>query len=280
VLRHKEDKNKYLRVLSEQRASDSSYYILWYLRPSIKTTRSTTMKMRLNKFIAHAGVCSRRKAGELVKEGKISVNGKIERNPAIEVDGNDEISYKGKTLRVNHKKVYLLLNKPKNVITSMDDERGRKTVWDVVKEKVKVKVFPVGRLDRNTTGLLLMTNDGDLAYKLSHPSSSVKKIYQVVLDRPLTESDLEAISQGLKLEDGIAQVDVITYIQELPPNHIGIQLHSGKNRIIRRIFEHLNYSVDSLDRVYFAGLTKKDLPRGWSRPLKKKEIIMLKHFTK
>jgi len=238
------------------------------------------MKMRLNKFIAHAGVCSRRKAGELVKAGKIHVNGKVEMNPAIEVDENDTVEYKGQKLRVVHKKIYLLLNKPKNVITSMSDERGRKTVWDVVQSKVKTKVFPVGRLDRNTTGLLLMTNDGDLAYKLSHPSSSVKKIYQVVLDRPLTESDLEKIDNGLILDDGKAEVDVVTYIQEFPPTHIGIQLHSGKNRIIRRIFEHLNYTVETLDRVYFAGLTKKDLPRGWSRELRKKEIIMLKHFTK
>lgn len=239
-----------------------------------------SMKMRLNKYVAHAGVCSRRKAGELVKLGKIRVNGIVEANPAIEVGPEDKVEYNGKVLKVVVKKIYLLLNKPKNVITTMDDKRGRKTVWDVVKEKVDSKVFPVGRLDRNTTGLLLLTNDGDLAYKLSHPSSSVKKIYQVVLDRPLAEEDLAKIEKGLKLEDGIATVDVVTYIQELPPNNIGIQLHSGKNRIIRRIFEHLNYTVDALDRVYFAGLTKKDLPRGWSRELKKKEIIMLKHFTK
>ncbi len=238
------------------------------------------MKMRLNKYIAHAGVCSRRRAGELVKEGQISVNGKVEKNPAIEVTEEDEVVYQGKRLRVVKNKVYLLLNKPKNVITTMHDERGRKTVWDIVQNKVKVKINPVGRLDRNTTGLLLMTNDGDLAYKLSHPSSSVKKIYQVVLDRPLSEKDLEKIDKGVMLEDGKAVVDVVTYIQELPPNHIGIQLHSGKNRIIRRIFEHLNYTVEALDRVYFAGLTKKDLPRGWSRKLKNKEIIMLKHFIK
>ena len=161
----------------------------------------------------------------------------------------------------------------------MDDDRGRKTVWDLVSKKTTTKLFPIGRLDRNTTGLLLMTNDGDLTYKLSHPSSNVKKIYQAILDRPLDEKDLLKIEKGLILEDGKAIVDVITYIQEMPPTHIGIQLHSGKNRIIRRIFEHLNYSVVALDRVYFAGLTKKDLPRGWSRPLKKKEIIMLKHFT-
>jgi len=239
------------------------------------------MKMRLNKFIAHAGICSRRKAGELVKAGKVSVNGRIQPNPAVEVGPKDVVEYNGQVVKPNFKKIYLLINKPKNVITTMEDDRGRKTVWDVVKEKVKgVKINPVGRLDRNTTGLLLMTNDGDLAYKLSHPSSSVKKIYQVVLDRPLTEEHINAIDKGIKLEDGIAEVDVISYIQEQPPTHIGIQLHSGKNRIIRRIFEHLNYRVVTLDRVYFAGLTKKDLPRGWSRYLKPKEVIMLKHFTK
>ena len=216
------------------------------------------MKMRLNKFIAHAGICSRRKAAELVKAGKVSVNGKIQPNPAVEIGKTDVVEYNGKVVKPNFKKIYLLINKSKNVITTMEDDRGRKTVWDVVKEKVKgVKINPVGRLDRNTTGLLLMTNDGDLAYKLSHPSSSVKKIYQVVLDRPLSETDIEAIDKGLKLEDGIAEVDVISYIQEQPQTHIGIQLHSGKNRIIRRIFEHLNYRVVTLDRVYYAGLTQK-----------------------
>jgi len=238
------------------------------------------MKMRLNKYVAHAGICSRRKAGELVKAGQVKVNGAIESNPAVEISEEDVVEYNGKIVKVVTKKVYLLLNKPKNVITTMDDDRGRKTVWDLVSKKANTKLFPIGRLDRNTTGLLLMTNDGDLAYKLSHPSSNVKKIYQAVLDRPLDEKDLLKIESGLLLEDGKAIIDVITYIQEMPPTHIGIQLHSGKNRIIRRIFEHLNYTVVTLDRVYFAGLTKKDLPRGWSRPLRKKEIIMLKHFTK
>lgn len=234
--------------------------------------------MRLNKYIAHAGVCSRRKAAELVKAGLIKVNGETETNPAIEIKPTDQIEYQGKILRVQHKKIYLLLNKPKNVITTMEDDRGRKTVWDVVQSKVKTKIYPIGRLDRNTTGLLLMTNDGELAHKLSHPSSKVKKIYQVVLDRPLSEEDINKIATGVKLEDGVAHVDVVSYIQELPQTHIGIELHSGKNRIIRRIFEHLNYQVVKLDRVYYSGLTKKDLPRGWSRFLKKREIIMLKHF--
>ena len=236
--------------------------------------------MRLNKYIAHSGICSRRKAAEFVKDGKVKVNGVTEINPAVEIKATDKVEYQGKIVKPVTKLVYLLLNKPKNVITSMKDERGRKTVWDIIESKVNTKLFPVGRLDRNTTGLILMTNDGDLAFNLSHPKTKVKKIYQVVLDRPLDEEDINAIKKGLKLEDGKAEVDEISYIQELPPTHIGIQLHSGKNRIIRRIFEHLKYEVVTLDRVYFAGLTKKDLPRGWSRFLSKKEIIMLKHFTK
>jgi 23S rRNA pseudouridine2605 synthase len=238
------------------------------------------MKYRLNKFIAHAGVCSRRKAAELVKDGYIKVNGEVEKNPAIEVSEKDVIEYLGKRLKPVEDKIYLLLNKPKNVITTMQDERGRKTVWDIVKEKVKHKINPVGRLDRNTTGLLLMTNDGELAQHLSHPKTTVKKIYQVVLDRAVEEKHMDAIKEGLVLEDGIAEVDEVSYIKDMPANYVGIQLHSGKNRIIRRIFEHLKYDVVALDRVYYAGLTKKDLPRGWSRFLTEKECIMLKHFIK
>lgn len=238
------------------------------------------MIYRLNKFIAHSGVCSRRKAAELVKNGYIKVNGEVETNPATEVTIDDKIEYLGKVLKPVLKKYYLLLNKPKNVITTMDDERGRKTVWDVVKSKVDTKIYPVGRLDRNTTGLLLLTNDGDLTMQLSHPRTKVKKIYQVVLNKDVSEDDMNAIKDGLKLDDGIADVDEISYILDQPPNYVGIELHSGKNRIIRRIFEHLGYEVVALDRVYFAGLTKKDLPRGWSRFLTEREIIMLKHFTK
>jgi 23S rRNA pseudouridine2605 synthase len=235
--------------------------------------------LRLNKYIAHAGICSRRKAAELVKDGFIKLNGEVEKNPAVVVKEGDRVEYMGKEINPVKKKFYLLLNKPKNVITTMDDERSRKTVWDIVQEKVDTKIYPVGRLDRNTTGLLLMTNDGELIQKLSHPSRKVKKIYEAVLDKPLAQKDIEEIDKGVMLEDGMAEVDKISYIQELPPNHIGIELHSGKNRIIRRIFEHMGYEVIKLDRVFFAGLTKKDLPRGWSRFLKKEEVIMLKHFS-
>jgi 23S rRNA pseudouridine2605 synthase len=238
------------------------------------------MKYRLNKYIAHSGICSRRKAGDLVKDGFIKVNGEIEKNPAIEVDETDEIEYMGKPIRIVTKKIYLLLNKPKNVITTMSDEKGRKTVWDIVQSKVKTKIYPVGRLDRNTTGLILLTNDGELSQHLSHPKTKVKKIYQVSLDKPLLEEDLVKLQKGFALDDGYSKFDVISFIDGEPQNTVGVQLHSGKNRIIRRMFEHIGYEVETLDRVYFAGLTKKDIPRGWSRFLKTKEIIMLKHFIK
>ena len=235
--------------------------------------------MRLNKFIAHAGICARRQAAELVKQGQVKVNGKVELSPAYLVQPGDKVAYKGKTLRLEEKKVYILMNKPKDVITTVSDEKGRKTVLDLLRDKVDERVFPVGRLDRMTTGLLLLTNDGDLAQRLSHPSFKVKKIYYVVLDKILPEPDLERIRKGLKLEDGLAKVDGIAYVGE-KKNEIGIELHIGRNRIIRRIFEHLGYQVVKLDRTYYAGLTKKDLPRGRFRHLTEKEIIMLKHFTK
>ena len=235
---------------------------------------------RLNKYIAHCGICSRRKAAEVVKDGMVTVNGKTETNPAYEVQEGDIIKYNGKLVKPEEKMVYLLMNKPRNVITTASDEKGRKTVLDMVEEKVDVRVFPVGRLDRNTTGLLLITNDGELASKLSHPSNKVKKIYHVTLDKNLKLKDFEAIKEGLILEDGMAEVDAIDYIKDGSKNEVGIEIHIGKNRIVRRIFEHLGYEVERLDRIYYAGLTKKDLPRGWSRPLTKQEIIMLKHFTK
>lgn len=233
---------------------------------------------RLNKFIAHCGVCSRRKAGDLVKAGEIKVNGRVEKNPAILVTESDEVFYEGKRISLEKKMVYLLLNKPKNVITSLSDEKGRKTVWDMVKDKSQgMRLYPVGRLDMNTTGLLLITNDGDLTEKLSHPKYEIKKIYEIHLESELDKEDFEKIRSGLELEDGFIKVDKLSYLDSR--EKLGIEIHSGRNRIIRRIFEHLGYKVKRLDRVYYAGLTKKDLPRGWSRNLHKKEIIMLKHFT-
>lgn len=246
-----------------------------------KTTKTSSPKdeMVLNKFIAHAGICSRRKAVELIKSGHIKVNGEVETNPACRVSIKDRVEYQGKKVRTEKNLVYLLMNKPKNVVTTLKDERGRKTVMDIIGDKVKERIYPVGRLDRNTTGLLLLTNDGDLAKKLSHPSHKVKKIYQVDLDRPLRSADLDRIAKGLELEDGLAMVDDISYIEGEPKTRIGIEIHIGKNRIIRRLFEHMQYEVVRLDRVYYGGLTKKDLKRGWFRRLTPRELIMLKHFS-
>lgn len=234
--------------------------------------------MRLNKYIAHCGICSRRQAAEYVKEGLVAVNGKVVTEPGVEVQPDDRITYKGQLVRPEDRKVYILMNKPKNVITTSDDEKGRKTVLDLLKGKIKERVYPVGRLDRDTTGLLLLTNDGDLAQKLAHPKHKVVKVYKVSLDRSLAPKDLETIREGLELEDGPAQVDSVFYYEE-KKSEIGIEIHIGKNRIVRRIFEHLGYTVTALDRIFYAGLTKKDLPRGFFRRLTEREIIQLKHFT-
>ena len=235
--------------------------------------------IRLNKFIAQSGICSRRKAAEMVKAGEIMVNGEVNTNPAYETQEQDIITYKGEVVKKEEKLIYVLLNKPKNFITTAEDEKGRKTVLDLVKDRYTERLFPVGRLDRNTTGLILLTNDGALAKKLSHPSHQIKKIYHVELDKNLKTSDLDKIKEGIQLEDGPAKVDAVDYIESGKKNEVGIEIHSGKNRIVRRIFESLGYEVVKLDRTYFAGLTKKDLPRGFSRELIEKEIIMLRHFT-
>lgn len=235
--------------------------------------------MRLNKYVAHCGVCSRRQAAEYIKEGQVTVNGEKVTEPGYQVQGSDKVAFRGKPIRPERKLVYLLLNKPKDFITTVKDERGRRTVLDLIGSKVQERVFPVGRLDRTTTGLLLLTNDGELAEKLAHPGHKVKKLYHVILDKGLAAADLDKIRAGLELEDGKAVVDAVDYVQGKKKNEVGIELHIGRNRIVRRIFEHLGYEVVRLDRVYYAGLTKKDLPRGRWRHLTEKEVIMLKHFT-
>ncbi len=243
------------------------------------SSKHNNKDLRLNKYIAHSGVCSRRAAAELVKGGEIKINGKVEFNPSYMVEEADVVTYKNKVLKQEKNKIYLLLNKPVGYVTTLDDEKGRKTVIDLVKKKVSERVYPVGRLDLNTCGLLLLTNDGDLAHKLSHPSHEIIKIYHATLNDEITEKDLDKIRKGLELEDGLALVDRIGFIRNAPRNEVGLQLHMGKNRIVRRIFEHLGYHVNTLDRTYYAGLTKKDLPRGFSRFLTKQEIIGLKHFS-
>ena len=235
-------------------------------------------EMRLNKYVALSGIASRRTAAEYIKNKEVTVNEVVVVEPGYRVQPSDVIKYKGAVISPVKELVYLLLNKPKNVITTVSDAQGRKTVLDLVENATDNRIYPVGRLDRDTTGLLILTNDGDLARKLSHPSNDVKKIYQVTLDRPVSVRDLEKIQVGLELEDGIAEVDAVGHIDGGKRNEVGIEIHIGKNRIVRRIFEHLGYEVEKLDRVYYAGLTKKDLPRGHYRKLTEKELIMLKHF--
>jgi 23S rRNA pseudouridine2605 synthase len=231
--------------------------------------------MRLNKYLAHAGIASRREADELIKNGMVTVNGKVVTEMGYKVNPDDEVRFGGEIVRPE-KKVYVLLNKPKNYITTTKDERNRKTVMDLVKDASKYRIYPVGRLDRKTTGVLLLTNDGELAEKLLHPKNKVEKIYHVVLDRNLKQSDLQKIREGLKLDDGMIYVDEISYIQGAPHSEVGVKIHSGRNRIVRRIFEHLGYNVKKLDRVMFAGLTKKGLDRGKWRYLSAKEVNFLK----
>lgn len=236
--------------------------------------------MRLNKYIAHCGICSRRKAAEYIEQGLVTVNGTVVKEMGHRVMEADVVTYQGKVVKPEQNMVYLLLNKPKHVITTLKDEKGRTTVMDLLKGVVPERIFPVGRLDRATTGLLLLTNDGELAKTLAHPSHEVDKIYHVVLDRPVDPKHLEQIRAGITLEDGPVPVDQVDYVKGAERNEIGIEVHIGRNRIVRRIFEHFKYEVKRLDRTYYAGLTKKKLPRGKYRFLTKQEVIMLKHFRK
>lgn len=235
--------------------------------------------MPLNKFIAHAGVCGRREAATFVKEGKVQVNGSIVFEPGYKVSPNDKVLFKGKTLFLQKNLVYILVNKPKDYITTAKDPEGRKTILDLLKGATQERIYPVGRLDRNTTGVLLMTNDGELAQKLTHPSYEIKKIYEVRLDKPVVKKDMEAILTGITLEDGFINADAISYADSKDKSVVGIEIHSGRNRIVRRIFEHLGYDVKNLDRVMFANLTKKNVDRGKWRFLNDKEIRLLKYMN-
>ena len=249
-------------------------------KPPGKSERNSPAEgIRLNKYVASCGVASRRKAAEWIKEGLVKVNGVIQTNPAVLIQSGDQVEFKNKIINPEKRLVYCLINKPKGYITTVKDEKGRKTVMDLLRHKIKERIYPVGRLDRDTTGLLLLTNDGDLAQKLAHPRYRIKKIYHVKVDRNIALSDLDKIRSGVILEDGKAIVDGIEYVTGQAKNEVGIEIHMGKNRIVRRIFEKLGYQVVKLDRVYYAGLTKKDLPRGRFRRLSEQEIIMLKHFV-
>lgn len=251
-----------------------------YSRKKVMTHRlkneDGNTELRLNRYIAMGGVCSRRDADALIVAGRVKVNGvvvqtvghKVKRSDTVEVDGN---------LIIPERKVYLVLNKPKDYVTTVDDPLDRKTVMSLIEGACKERIYPVGRLDRQTTGVLLFTNDGDLAKKLTHPKFDHKKIYHVFLDRPLVEADFKAISDGIELEDGFVKADEIEYTSQ-DGTEVGIEIHSGKNRIVRRIFEHFGYQITKLDRVYFAGITKKNVPRGKWRFLTAREVNMLKVY--
>lgn len=232
-------------------------------------------EIRLNKFIASAGVCSRRDADQLIKGGKIKVNGRVITELGTKVTESDEVRFNGKLLRTEQF-VYVLLNKPKDFVTTLSDPHAKKTVMDLIKHPGRERIFPVGRLDKNTTGVLLLTNDGELAERLTHPSYNKLKIYHVFLNRDLDEAHFKQILAGIELEDGFIKADALSFVNENERNHVGIEIHSGRNRIVRRIFAHFGYKVVKLDRVYFAGLTKKGLQRGHFRELSEKEISMLK----
>ncbi|UYZ58406.1 pseudouridine synthase [Hymenobacter latericus] len=274
--------NRYDRTNDEQQEAPAYKNLKFYEEDKTRGNKRRREEaegdetVRLNRYIANAGICSRREADQLIEAGEIRVNGEVVTELGYKVKPSDTVHY-GKTNLKREKLVYVLLNKPKDFLTTTEDPEGRKTVMDLVKNASKERIFPVGRLDRNTTGLLLFTNDGEVAQKLSHPSHRNKKVYQVELDKELTDEHLAQIAAGLELEDGKAEVDDVAVVAG-NRYFVGVEIHIGRNRIVRRIFEHLGYDVKSLDRVQYAGLTKKDLPRGNWRYLTEKEVIRLKYF--
>jgi len=237
-------------------------------------------QMPLNKYIAHSGISGRREAADLVRLGEVTVNDKVIVEPGTKILESDIVRVKGKKIFPSQHFVYILLNKPKDVITTTDDPQGRRTVLDLIRNSTTERVYPIGRLDRNTSGVLLFTNDGELAQTLSHPKHEIKKIYEVKLDKDLTKNDFEKILNGITLEDGFIAPDALAYADAKDKKVIGIEIHSGRNRIVRRIFEKLGYDVTGLDRVMYAGLTKKNVQRGKWRLLAEKEVRILKHFNK
>ena len=249
-------------------------------KPQTTNQSSPSNEMPLNKFLAHCGVCSRRDAVNIIKDGKVKVNNTAVLEPAFKVTEKDEVVYNNKKIFITKNLVYILLNKPKDYITTTDDPQGRKTVLQLTKAATSERIYPVGRLDRNTSGVLLLTNDGELTQKLSHPSYQIKKVYEVKLDKPLSKTDFDKILGGIKLEDGEIQADSLGYVDAKDKSVIGIEIHSGRNRIVRRVFEHLGYDVKGLDRVMYATLTKKNVERGKWRFLSEKEIRLLKYLNK
>lgn len=231
-------------------------------------------RLRLNKYIAQSGICSRREADEFIKKGLVTVNNEVIKEMGYKVNLNDQIKFEGKII-LSEPFVYILMNKPKDFITTTEDDKGRKTVIDLLAGKVSERVFPVGRLDRNTTGVLLITNDGELTQILTHPSYQIKKVYHATLDKKVSQSDLDKLVEGFDLEDGFVHADAVAYVESEDKRHVGIEIHSGKNHIVKRMFEHLGYDVERLDRVSFGTFTKKDLPRGKWRFLTNYELASI-----
>ncbi len=246
-------------------------------KKSVSKSNKQEDKVRLNKYIAASGVCSRREADELIQTGRVKVNDKLVKELGTKVFRDDKVMVDNRLIQ-GEKKVYLLLNKPKDVITTTDDPEGRLTVLDIIKTSRNERFFPVGRLDRNTTGILLLTNDGELTSKLTHPRYQVRKVYEVKLNKGLKDEDLDKLLKGIELEDGSFRMDKISILDINNRKELGVEIHSGRNRIIRRSFEFLGYDVSRLDRVMFAGLTKKNLPRGKYRYLSPKEVSFLKMY--
>ena len=264
---------KFYKKPDEQEYKAKSFILKRKLDKISKQVEKDTI--RLNKYIANSGICSRREADELITQGLVEVNGKVVTEMGYQVQKTDRVVFDGQSI-TPEKPVYVLLNKPKGYISTTKDEKARKTVMDLVANASPYRLFPVGRLDRQTTGLILLTNDGHLTKKLTHPSFGVKKIYHVTLDRKLSVEDLRTIADGVRLEEGVAEVDSISYIEGKPKNEVGIEIHIGWNRVVRRIFKKMGYEVEALDRVIFAGLTKKNIKRGHWRILTEMEVNNLK----
>ena len=264
---------KFYKKPEEQEDKAKSFILKRKLDKISKQVEKDTI--RLNKYIANSGICSRREADELITQGLVEVNGKVVTEMGYQVQKTDRVVFDGQSI-TPEKPVYVLLNKPKGYISTTKDEKARKTVMDLVANASPYRLFPVGRLDRQTTGLILLTNDGHLTKKLTHPSFGVKKIYHVTLDRKLSVEDLRTIADGVRLEEGVAEVDSISYIEGKPKNEVGIEIHIGWNRVVRRIFKKMGYEVEALDRVIFAGLTKKNIKRVHWRILTEMEVNNLK----
>lgn len=244
-------------------------------RKSAEELVGSNEEIRLNRFLSISGICSRREADDLIAAGLVEINGKVVTSMGYKVQPSDQVKYNGSLIRAEQKR-YILLNKPKGFLATMEDAKARKTVQDLVGKACKERIYPVGRMDRGTTGVLLFTNDADLAKKLTHPKHGAQNIYHVVLDKGLSQGDLNALIAGITLDDGPAKVDKLHYIDERNPREVGLEMHMGRNRIVHRMFEHLGYQIEKLDRTNFAGLTKKNLNRGHYRALDPKEVQFLK----